>query len=462
MSRVRVPPEGSIEALIQCLRPEPERAPASVRLAALVAWSRCARALWTGREHRLRAWHSGRVEGAGADAEREAADWSRLALGRGARRFVRRDLARLPECAAGDWSEVLVHRAGSALLVLQFDREIGEADRALLDAVVRRFAASEADRETRRPDPEHERLLQIGRSAGALVHDLRHLLTLAELQLQRARIDADPAAAREWLESLGATIAEARVCCSAGLAGAGREPRPAQGEHSQLLQDAARAATEIGGRGAAVSVLVECPQGISLGRDPVALARLVRNLVLNAIEASADGSQVHVDAVASGDRDASLRVRDRGRGISACDLERLYTRAHSGGRGSGLGTLSVLDAVVALRGTLEVESRPGAGTSVEIRFPVRETGPRLVLVDPWAERRRIRAARLERSGTEVRAVADPAEAIGELDPGAGSIERILIARGAGGEGLALLLERATTLGIPHAWIGARDRCFAPA
>lgn len=137
--------------------------------------------------------------------------------------------------------------------------------------------------------------------------------------------------------------------------------------------------------------------------------------------------------------------------MRAEEIEHLYTRVRSGGGGSGLGTLSILDAVVRLRGALEVESSPGAGTTVRVCFPGGSCGPEVLLLDPWSVRGEARTARLTGQGACVRRAADPSEALEQLDVGTA---RILVARGVVGTGLATLIERARNLGVPIDWIGA--------
>ena len=68
-----------------------------------------------------------------------------------------------------------------------------------------------------------------------------------------------------------------------------------------------------------------------------------------------------------------LSVRDQGRGIAPENLERIfepfYTTGHGLG-GTGLG-LSIVHNLVtnALKGQIEVKSRPGEGTQFTISFP---------------------------------------------------------------------------------------------
>jgi signal transduction histidine kinase len=68
-----------------------------------------------------------------------------------------------------------------------------------------------------------------------------------------------------------------------------------------------------------------------------------------------------------------LTVRDRGRGISDQDRARVFEPFFTTGRsagGSGLG-LAIVHSLVtdSLRGRIDVESTPGAGTTFQIVFP---------------------------------------------------------------------------------------------
>jgi signal transduction histidine kinase len=73
---------------------------------------------------------------------------------------------------------------------------------------------------------------------------------------------------------------------------------------------------------------------------------------------------------------AILRVTDTGIGISERDLPRLFDRlfrTDSAGQradGSGLG-LAILKRIVDVhRGTVEVQSRPDAGSTFTVRLPL--------------------------------------------------------------------------------------------
>ena len=108
--------------------------------------------------------------------------------------------------------------------------------------------------------------------------------------------------------------------------------------------------------------------------DPAAVARVLYNLVGNALKFTREGGvTVHVEA--DGDR-AWLRVSDTGVGIPEAFRPHLFvefTQASEGDmrthEGSGLG-LSITKRLVELMGgTIDVESEPGVGTTFTVSLP---------------------------------------------------------------------------------------------
>ena len=109
--------------------------------------------------------------------------------------------------------------------------------------------------------------------------------------------------------------------------------------------------------------------------DPVALRRIVDNLIANAIESleSKPGSvTVSTETVRRDGEPPAIRVTvsDTGRGMakeeSAKMFHDFYTTKDGG---AGLGLSIVRRLVIDLNGTLRVESEPGAGTRIIIDVP---------------------------------------------------------------------------------------------
>jgi len=119
--------------------------------------------------------------------------------------------------------------------------------------------------------------------------------------------------------------------------------------------------------------------GTQLEGDPVRLMQMMDNLVSNAIKFTPRGGRV---AVSASHRDGSVlfEVSDSGAGIAASDRPQLFDRffrAHSAATdaapGTGLG-LTITKAIVdAHRGSIDVESTVGAGTTFRVRLPRSQT-----------------------------------------------------------------------------------------
>ena len=126
------------------------------------------------------------------------------------------------------------------------------------------------------------------------------------------------------------------------------------------------------------SIELEIEEGLPpVAGDFAQLLQTADNLVANAIRygCTAAGMSVTIEARRDGDR-ALLAVHDQGDGIAAEHLprvtERFYrvdtARSRDSG-GTGLGLAIVKHIVERHRGTLDIRSAPGIGTSVEVRLP---------------------------------------------------------------------------------------------
>jgi PAS domain S-box-containing protein len=97
------------------------------------------------------------------------------------------------------------------------------------------------------------------------------------------------------------------------------------------------------------------------------------NLVGNALDATPPGGRVYVGARISPARDGvELFVTDTGVGMSPDVLQRIFDPFFSTkpvGQGTGLGLSITRSIVEAHGGRIDVESAPGTGTTVRLRFP---------------------------------------------------------------------------------------------
>jgi signal transduction histidine kinase len=114
--------------------------------------------------------------------------------------------------------------------------------------------------------------------------------------------------------------------------------------------------------------------------DSVALGRAVQNLVCNAAKYGTNGSRwIGVFAKAVNEHDQAsveIRVADRGPGIPADELRRIFEPFFRGQRavqdqihGTGLGLSLVKGIVEAHEGSITVTSEPAKGTEFVMRIP---------------------------------------------------------------------------------------------
>jgi signal transduction histidine kinase len=130
-----------------------------------------------------------------------------------------------------------------------------------------------------------------------------------------------------------------------------------------------------------VIVTFELPEGpVMVSAEPGRIRQLLMNLLTNAIKYTPQGGAVEVSLGVEG-AEAVLEVRDTGIGIAAGDLPNVFerfwradpARSRTGERpGVGLGLAIAKWIAEAHGGTIEVQSRPGRGTTFTVRLPVLE------------------------------------------------------------------------------------------
>ncbi|HUI13635.1 MAG TPA: PAS domain-containing protein [Xanthobacteraceae bacterium] len=110
--------------------------------------------------------------------------------------------------------------------------------------------------------------------------------------------------------------------------------------------------------------------------DERSLRQIVLNLITNSIKFTGPGGQVIVSTVFTDSREAVLRVRDTGSGMSEKDIaaalepfRQVATSGTWGSGGSSFGLPLTKALAEANRANFSIKSAPNAGTLVEIAFP---------------------------------------------------------------------------------------------
>ncbi len=125
----------------------------------------------------------------------------------------------------------------------------------------------------------------------------------------------------------------------------------------------------------AISVAVECIEGLVAPINGPLLEQAVGNLIDNAIKYSGDGTRILVTGTSSGS-ELEIRVTDEGPGIEKKHLSRIFERFYRVDQarsralgGTGLGLAIVKHIVLAHGGQVSVDSTPGHGSTFVIRIP---------------------------------------------------------------------------------------------
>lgn len=111
--------------------------------------------------------------------------------------------------------------------------------------------------------------------------------------------------------------------------------------------------------------------------DPAKLRLTLTNVLSNAYKYSAPGTPIHIDYVrrhSRGVQKVGIRVADQGVGMTQDQLARVFERFYRADpsgpiSGTGLGMTLVKEIIEAMRGSVEIESVVGRGTTVTLWLP---------------------------------------------------------------------------------------------
>ena len=238
---------------------------------------------------------------------------------------------------------------------------------------------------------QSERLRTIGQITGGVAHDFNNLLTVVMLNLGDALTEVAPdSALYGMLDAALYAAGRGAELTSQLLSYARRQTLRPQvvGLQQRLARLLPLLRRTLGPRHTLKTAfsLVDA----TVNADPAQLEAAVMNLVLNARDAQPEGGQIILgvshrsveralpalpDPIAPG-RYATVFVEDAGRGIPQAELRRVFEpffTTKPAGEGSGLGLSMVYGFVRQSGGHVDLRSRPGSGTRLELLLP--EAGP---------------------------------------------------------------------------------------
>ncbi|RVV97093.1 HAMP domain-containing histidine kinase [Mesobaculum littorinae] len=221
---------------------------------------------------------------------------------------------------------------------------------------------------------QKERLAQLGGAVAKVSHDLRNILTSAQLFADRLESSADPSVAR-MAPKLIASISRAVNLCETTLAfGRAEEPPPALDRValSRVVGDVVDGERLAAGEHD-LSFSEDVPAGLVVRADGEQLYRVLSNLVRNARQAiMATGEPGEISIHGEEDENAwCVTVSDTGPGLPPRAREHLFTPFQGGATkgGAGLGLTIAAELVRGHGGRLDLERTGPEGTVFRVVLP---------------------------------------------------------------------------------------------
>jgi two-component system, sporulation sensor kinase B len=217
-----------------------------------------------------------------------------------------------------------------------------------------------------------ERMKTTGQMAAAVAHEIRNPLTVVKGFLQY--YEGDPELNQSLKRNLSLMIDElhtAEHVISQFLSIA--KPNQEKALDCVDIQIVLNDVTELlkmYGISNDNSIKLSVEEGSNVNANSIELKQLFINLIKNALEASPHSATVSVTARKK-KGEVKIQVEDNGRGMTAEEVNSLGTPFYSlKSKGTGLGLMICYNIVEKYNGTIKFESAPGAGTTVNVRFPL--------------------------------------------------------------------------------------------
>ncbi len=221
---------------------------------------------------------------------------------------------------------------------------------------------------------QKERLAQLGGAVARISHDLRNILTTAQLFADRMEMSQDPMVKRVGPKLMNSISRAVSLCENTLAFGKAEEPDPRM-ERIELagLVDDIFASERLASGDHDLSFAEDVPAGLMLRADPEQLYRVLSNLVRNArqaIVASGKEGEIALSARDEGDHWV-IQVRDTGPGLPLSTREALFQPFAGSNRkgGSGLGLAISAELIRGHGGALTLDTSDESGTSFKITLP---------------------------------------------------------------------------------------------
>jgi two-component system sensor histidine kinase HydH len=209
-----------------------------------------------------------------------------------------------------------------------------------------------------------KRLAEIGQMTAAVAHEIRNPLTGIRSAAQM--IKESPSDSQTFAEIIEEEAIKLNELCDEFLNFAKPLSLRLMDLDLERLIRRISASHQSEFDNAGVALEIEIESGLpTIQGDELRIEQVLRNLMLNSLQATQRGGSVRVEAGMWG-----FAVADNGSGMKKETVDRLFTPFFTTkAKGTGLGLSNVQKIVEAHGGTISVESEPGLGTRIDVLLP---------------------------------------------------------------------------------------------
>jgi signal transduction histidine kinase len=229
---------------------------------------------------------------------------------------------------------------------------------------------------------QKERLASLGQASAEFVHDLGNPLTIVwgYVQLLAKKLErseeggAEKAASIKELNIIEQNVRLCRELLTMWQSYGSVEASPHKPiSVSAILREVIKGTNAVAAQAGLEIQANVCEEECLLMGDSVQIHRAIQNVIVNAIQASADKKGPVVVDCTRKDFYVDIRVEDSGTGIDPSQINKIfdpYFTTKQGKSGTGLGLYITKKVVEDHNGSIKVESTPGVGTTFTIRLPL--------------------------------------------------------------------------------------------
>lgn len=217
---------------------------------------------------------------------------------------------------------------------------------------------------------QSETLAAVGEMGAAVAHGIRNPLASIRSSAELA-LESEPS---DWREAAGEIVEQVdRLESWVRELLSYSQPLAASLESIQvgaLVQESLRGFDrDLARRGIRASARVD-PVLPAVAADPLLLGQVFNSLIANAVEAVERDGRIDVSVRREGDRRLRVTIEDTGPGMTQAQVAGAFQPFHTTKtRGLGVGLPLAKRVIERLGGSIQLASRPGAGTTVDVLLP---------------------------------------------------------------------------------------------